>query len=269
MIIPVNELNTPELQIYSSQNETQLKHYYEPAPGIFIAETENVILRALKAGYEPISLLMDSKYLGTEVPAAVGDIPVYTASMEVLSVINGFRQTRGILCAMKRKPLPAPEEILQKARKIAVLEDVENPTNVGAIFRSAAALGIEAVIMTFGSADPFYRRAARVSMGTAFMIPHTYMGNKWGGWPNPGISKLHEAGFSTIAMALSDRAVSLADPMLKSEEKTAVIFGNEENGIRPDTLEQCRHIVKIPMQNDVDSLNVAAASAVAFWELCR
>lgn len=269
MIIPVTELNTPELQIYSSQNETQLKHYYEPEPGIFIAETENVILRALQAGYEPISLLMDKKYIGTAVPEAVGDIPIYTATMDVLADINGFKQTRGILCAMMRKQIPTVEEVVRGKKRIAVLEDVENPTNVGAIFRSAAALGIEAILMTFGSADPYYRRSARVSMGTTFMIPHTYIGNKWGGWPNPGITALHDMGFKTVAMALSDRAISLDDPVLKKEEKIAIIFGNEEFGIVPETLEKSSYIVKIPMMNNVDSLNVAAASAVTFWELMK
>lgn len=170
---------------------------------------------------------------------------------------------------MMRKPIPSVEEVIGKARRIAVLEDVENPTNVGAIFRSAAALGIEAVLMTFGSADPYYRRSARVSMGTVFMIPHTYIGNKWGGWPDPGISTLHDMGFKTVSMALSDRAISLADPVLKSEEKLAIIFGNEENGIMPATFEKSSYVVKIPMMNNVDSLNVAAASAVAFWELMK
>ncbi len=270
MFIETDRHMLPELEIYASCNEAQLKRYYEPAPGLFIAETVNVILRALQAGYQPLSMLIDRRIKDTsakEVIDLVGDIPVYLADMDVISKISGFQQTRGVLCAMRRRELPKTEEILGSAERVAVLENVENPTNVGAIFRSAAALGFDAVILTRRSADPLYRRAARVSMGTVFQIPWTFVGGKREGLYGNGLQTIREAGFKTVSMALSDRAIPIDDPTLKAEEKLAVIFGNEENGLVEETLEESDYIVKIPMLHGVDSLNVAASSAVAFWEL--
>ncbi len=281
MRILVDELNTEKLQLYASQNEAKLKHFYEPEPGLFIAETANVILRALKAGYMAESLLIEDKYLDepaaennadvreavAEILELIGDIPIYTAPLAVLSNISGFKQTRGILCAMKRRPLPSLEEVIAGAKRIAILEDVENPTNVGAIFRSAAGLGFDAIILTYGASDPLYRRAARVSMGSVFMLPWTFAGDKHTCWLDRELPAIKAAGFKTVSMALSDRAVDLASDLLKQEEKLAVLFGNEENGLTKRTIEESDYLVKIPMFHGVDSLNVAAASAVTFWEL--
>lgn len=280
MIIEVNELTLPELEIYASYNEVQLKRINEPDLGIFIAETPNVIMRALNAGYEILSMLMEEKYLKDtmetaeeeeDVVAAIlkraGDVPIYSAPMDVLSKISGFKQTRGVLCAMKRRHMPALSDVLKDAKRIVIMENVENPTNVGAIFRSAAGLGIDAVVLTFRCADPLYRRSARVSMGTVFQIPWTFVGNKRGGWPTPALQEIKEAGFKLVSMALSDRAVFLDDPILQKEEKLAIIMGNESEGILDETLKASDYIVKIPMMHGVDSLNVAAASAVTFWEL--
>ena len=284
MIIPVHDLNTPELQLYAAKNEAVLKRIYEPEPGLFITETANVILRALQGGWEPVSILMDGRYLTpagenadsatmeqrtltAEILRLAGDIPVYTADLEMITKISGFKQSRGMLCLMKRRRLPKLEHVLSAARRIAVLEDVENPTNVGAIFRSAAGLGLDAVILTHGASDPLYRRATRVSMGAVFMLPWTFAGNKYGGWPDEGMQLLRKYGFKTVAMALSDRAFALGERRLQQEEKLAILFGNEQNGLMEPTLQQSDYIVKIPMLNGIDSLNVAAASAVAFWEL--
>ena len=266
-IVTITNLNSAEVTIYDSLNENQLKKIYEPDLGLFIAESPKVIVRALDAGYEPVSALVEDNLLKGEMEAVLpmlGDIPVYVSSQDVLSKITGFKLTRGALCAMRRKDLPAPETVTKDARRIVVLEDVENPTNVGAIFRSAAALNIDALILTSGCSDPLYRRAIRVSMGTVFQIPWTFVGDEW--YEN-GISMLHELGFKTAAMALVDKSVSIDDEKLASEEKLAIIMGAEGEGLRKMTIESSDYVVKIPMSHGVDSLNVAAASAVTFWQL--
>ena len=267
-LLPITDLHTPELEIYSDKNEAQLLHYYEPAPGIFIAESPNVILRALEAGYEPLSLLMEKKPPGEKERAILdrcGEIPVYTASLEVLTRITGYQLARGMLCAMRRKALPSLKEICEEKRRIAILEDVVNPTNVGAIFRSAAALSMDAVLLTKGSSDPLYRRAVRVSMGTVFQIPWTIMDA--GDWPERAMQELRSMGYRTAAMALKEDSVSLKDERLKKEERLAIVLGTEGDGLAGRTIADCDYTVMIPMTHGVDSLNVAAASAVAFWEL--
>lgn len=259
--IQIEELTAPELEVYSGMSEVQLRRIYEPEPGIFIAESPKVITRALDAGYEPLSLLLDVHQITEEAQILLercGDVPIYTAGRDVLIRLTGFQLTRGALCAMRRLPHPDTEIICKTARRIAVLENVVNPTNVGAIFRSAAALGIDAVLLTTGCSDPFYRRAARVSMGTVFQIPWTYIQN---------MDILKEMGFRTAAMALSENAVFVDDPALMAEPKLAIILGTEGEGLAEKTIKQCDYTVCIPMSNGVDSLNVAAASAVAFWQL--
>jgi len=274
-IIEITDFTVPELDVYARLSEAQLAHYYEPAPGIFIAESPKVIGRALNAGYEPVSMLVEKKQIDGEARdliARVGDIPVYTAEFDVLTQLTGFQLTRGILCAMKRKRHSTVVDLCKNARRIAILENVMNPTNVGAIFRSAAALGMDAVLLTPASSDPLYRRASRVSMGTVFQIPWTYLGAKGdedSAWPSQGISLLKELGFKTVAMALCDDSVSIDHPDLLAEDKLAIILGTEGDGLAACTISDCDYTVKIPMAHDVDSLNVAAASAVAFWELGR
>lgn len=261
-----------ELQLYTSLNEAQLLHYYEPNGGIFIAESPKVIDRALDAGCQPISFLMEKKHVqtqGKEILERCPDVPVYVAKPEILAQVTGYQLTRGMLCAMKRPDLLPVEEVCKQAKRIAVLENVVNPTNVGAIFRSAAALGMDAVLLTGGCADPFYRRAIRVSMGTVFQIPWTYIEKKTCAWPEEGISCLRKMGFKTAAMALKKESVSIDDKNLLAEEKLAVILGTEGDGLATDTIADCDYTVLIPMAHGVDSLNVAAASAVAFWELGR
>lgn len=261
-----------ELQLYTSLNEAQLLHYYEPNGGIFIAESPKVIDRALDAGCQPISFLMEKKHVqtqGREILERCPDVPVYVARPEILAQVTGYQLTRGMLCAMKRPDLLPVEEVCKQAKRIAVLENVVNPTNVGAIFRSAAALGMDAVLLTGGCADPFYRRAIRVSMGTVFQIPWTYIEKKTCAWPEEGISCLRKMGFKTAAMALKKESVSIDDKNLLAEEKLAVILGTEGDGLATDTIADCDYTVLIPMAHGVDSLNVAAASAVAFWELGR
>ena len=273
-LIPITDLHTPELEIYNERREVQLFHYYEPERGLFIAESPNVILRALAAGYEPLSLLMEQREADSEkgreilgrIAEVSGEIPVYVASNAVLSEISGFKLARGMLCAMRRRALPKMEDLCGNARRIAVLQNVLNPTNQGAIFRSAAALGIDAVLLTGGCSDPVYRRAARVSMGTVFQIPWTYFDKKTV-WPQDGMQTLQNMGFKTAAMALRDDSVGIDDKALRSEEKLAVILGTEGDGLASQTIADCDYTVKIPMSHGVDSLNVAAASAVAFWEL--
>ena len=275
--IPITDLHTPELEIYNERREIQLLRYYEPAPGLFIAESANVILRALTAGYEPLSLLMEQREADSEKGREVlgrimersEEIPVYVSSNEVLSQISGFKLARGMLCAMRRRALPKMEELCRDARRIAILENVVNPTNVGAIFRSAAALGIDAVLLSAGCSDPLYRRAARVSMGTVFQVPWARLGEKNTEWPAAGMDRLHKLGFKTAAMALDDRAVSVEDPVLQAEDKLAIVLGTEGDGLANSTIAACDYTVKIPMSHGVDSLNVAAASAVAFWQLGR
>ena len=267
-IMEITDLEIPELEVYIDKKEVQLLHYYEPEPGIFIAESPNVILRALEAGYEPLSLLMEKKPPGEKERAILdrcGEIPVYTASLEVLTRITGYQLARGMLCAMRRKALPSLKEICEEKRRIAILEDVVNPTNVGAIFRSAAALSMDAVLLTKGSSDPLYRRAGRVSMGTVFQIPWTIMDA--GNWPERAMQELRSMGYRTAAMALKEDSVSLKDERLKKEERLAIVLGTEGDGLAGRTIADCDYTVMIPMTHGVDSLNVAAASAVAFWEL--
>jgi len=269
-IIEINDFSAPELDIYARLNENQLAHYFEPALGLFIAESPNVIERALNAGYEPLSFLMERKNIDKEMKHILErceNVPVYTADLDVLTKLTGFHLTRGALCAMRRREYPSVEEICKNAKRIAILENVVNPTNVGAIFRSAAALHMDAVLLTPGCSDPLYRRASRVSMGTVFQVPWTYIGNRSSDWPNPLLNTIKELGFKTAAMALSDHSVSIDDPDLMKEEKLAIILGTEGDGLAEATIADCDYTVKIPMSHGVDSLNVAAASAVAFWQL--
>lgn len=268
-IIHITDPSAPELAAYAHLNENQLRHYYEPAPGIFIGESPNVILRGLDAGYEPVSLLTEEKYIETEAAPIIerlGAVPVYTAPLPVLSQITGYHLTRGILCAFRRKPLPSVTDICRGARRIAVLENIENPTNVGAVFRSAAALGVDAVLLTKDCSDPLYRRTLRVSVGTVFQVPWTYFP---GSWPEEGLSLLRELGFETAAMALRDDTVRIDDPKLHAAPKLAIVLGNEGDGLAAKTIADCDYTVRIPMAHGVDSLNAAAAGAVAFYELCR
>ena len=266
-IMEITDLTSPELDICARLNETQLRHLYEPKPGIFIAESPRVIERALDAGCEPISCLCERRHIGIEGAAKdiidrCGAIPVYTAEYEVLTKLTGFALTRGMLCAMYRPGLPSVQAICQNAHRIAVLEDVVNPTNIGAIFRSAAALQMDAVLLTPACSDPLYRRAIRVSMGTVFQIPWTYL-------DQDGLDSIRKMGFKTAAMALRDDSVSIDDPALEKEEKLAIVLGTEGDGLASSTIEGCDYTVRIPMACGVDSLNVAAASAVAFWQLRR
>lgn len=268
--IELTDFSAPQIDVYARLTEAQLVHCYEPNIGLFIAESPKVIERALDAGYIPESLLMEPKHIEGEAKGVIErcpDIPVYTAETEILTQLTGFKLTRGVLCAMRRRPLPTVEEVCAGAKRIAVLEDVMNPTNVGAIFRSAAALGFDAVLLTPGCSDPLYRRAARVSMGTVFQIPWTSIGESTSDWPEPGLQMLKDLGFKTAAMALSEDSVGIDDPELMSEEKLAVILGTEGDGLAAKTIADCDYTVCIPMAHGVDSLNVAAASAVAFWQL--
>lgn len=272
MIIEINDLSASELEAYARLTERELLNRRHPEEGVFIAESPNVIDRALDAGYVPLSLLMERKHVlgqAAGIIARCGDIPVYTAELDVLTQLTGFRLTRGVLCAMSRRPLPTPEEICAGARRIALLEDVMNPTNIGAIFRSAAALGVDAVLLTPACCDPLYRRAVRVSMGTVFQVPWAFLGKSVEDWPDAGMERLHAMGFRTAALALSEDSVSIDDPRLAAEEKLALILGTEGDGLCQNTIASCDYTVKIPMSHGVDSLNVAAAGAVAFWQLCR
>lgn len=267
--IRIADFNAPELDIYARTKEVVLLNRAKPEDGIFIAESPKVIERALDSGCEPISILMEERHIegeGKSVLERCGDIPVYTAEFDVLKELTGFPLTRGMLCAMRR---PAPlslQQVCENATRLAILEEVVNPTNVGAIFRSAAALGMDAVILTQACSDPLYRRAIRVSMGTVFQIPWTYV-DKSVEWPDEGMKFLHDMGFKTAAFALKDDSVGIDDPQLMSEEKIAVLLGTEGDGLATETIADCDYTVKIPMSHGVDSLNVAAASAVAFWQL--
>lgn len=269
-IIEITDFTAPELDVYARLTEAQLLNRQEPEQGLFIAESPKVIDRALDAGYVPVSLLLERKHIAGQasgVIARCGDVPVFTAETEVLTELTGFRLTRGVLCAMRRPLLPSVEAVCAGARRITILENIMNPTNVGAIFRSAAALGIDAVLLTPACSDPLYRRAARVSMGTVFQVPWTYLGSDCAEWPHPGMERLRALGFRTAAMALSDNAISIADPQLMAEEKLAIVLGTEGDGLAAGTIADCDYTVRIPMSHGVDSLNVAAASAVAFWQL--
>ena len=262
-LISVTDFSDPALDVYARLSEAQLLNRQDPSNSLFIAESPKVIDRALNAGFVPRSLLVEDKHIEGEakdILSRCGDVPVYNAPFDLLTQLTGFHLTRGALCAMERRPLPSMEEICAGAKRIAVLEDVMNPTNLGAIFRSAAALGIEAVLLTPASTDPLYRRCLRVSMGTVFQVPWTYAGENW-------LDELHGMGFSTAAMALTDNSVSIDDEALCAEEKLAIVLGTEGEGLRQSTIDGCRYTVKIPMSHGVDSLNVAAASAVAFWQL--
>ena len=265
----IKDFAAPELDVYARTSEVQLLRYYEPEPGFFIAESPKVIERALHAGYQPVCFLVEHKDLereAGEILKKYPDVPVYTAEYEILVKLTGFALTRGMLCAMRRNPLPLAEEICRNASRIAVLENVVNPTNIGAIFRSAAALHMDAVLLTGGCSDPLYRRAARVSMGTVFQIPWTYFDKKTA-WPGEGMQLLKNMGFKTAAMALRDDSVGIDNQTLQAEEKLAIVLGTEGDGLSSQTIADCDYTVKIPMSHGVDSLNVAAASAVAFWEL--
>ena len=265
-VIEITDFSAPELDVYARLTEAQLLNRFEPAKGMFIAESPKVIHRALDGGCQPVSMLMERKDIdgsAAEILARCPKIPVYTADEELLCKLTGYHLTRGVLCAMRRPKLPTVEEVCAKANRIVILENVQNPTNVGAIFRSAAALGMDAVLLTPGSSNPLYRRSARVSMGTVFQIPWTFTGD----WHNEGLPQLKKLGFKTAAMALSDNSVSIDDPALMAEEKLAILMGSEGDGLTEETIAACDYTVKIPMYHGVDSLNVAAASAVAFWQL--
>lgn len=273
-IIKISNLNEKEIWPYVSRSEVGLLRCNEPQPGIFVAESPNVIERAINAGYEPVSFLIEEKYLDGgirdgmvrfELIEKFPDVPVYTACGEVLKDLIGYKLTRGMLAAFKRKRLMTLSEIIKGKRRIAVLEDIVNPTNIGAIFRSAAALKMDAVILSYGCSDPLYKRASRVAMGNVFLVPWTIMDK--GMWPDEGMKILRSEGFKTAAMALYNDSVSIADKNLHQEEKLALILGTEGSGLLDETIKQCDYTVKIPMADGVDSLNVAAAAAVAFWEL--
>ena len=269
-IIEITDFTAPELDVYARLTEAQLLNREEPAKGLFIAESPKVIHRALDAGCVPVSLLMERRHIDGQAKDVIercGDIPVYTSDPDILTKLTGFQLTRGVLCAMRRPQLGSVEEVLNGARRIVILENVMNPTNVGAIFRSAAALGMDAVLLTPGCSNPLYRRAARVSMGTVFQIPWTFIGSEMNDWPEKGMEKLRELGFKTAALALRSDSISIDDPLLAAEEKLAVILGSEGDGLTNETIADCDYTVLIPMYHDVDSLNVAAASAVAFWQL--
>ena len=272
MIIEITSFEDPRLDVYARLTEAQLLNRFEPAKGMFIAESPKVIQRALDAGCKPVSLLMERKDIdgaAEEIIAQCGDIPLFTADRDVLCQLTGFQLTRGVLCAMLRPKLPTVEEICKDAKRIVILENVMNPTNVGAIFRSAAALHMDAILLTPGCSNPLYRRSARVSMGTVFQIPWTFIGEEVGDWPHPGMERLEAMGFKTAAMALRDDSVSIDDPNLLAEERLAIVLGSEGDGLVDTTIADCDYTVKIPMSHGVDSLNVAAASAVAFWQLGR
>lgn len=264
-IIEMTDFEAPELDVFFRRSERQLQNRERPVEGLFIAESGKVITRALDAGCEPVKLLLEKKHVsgkGREIISRCTGAEIYCAELEMLMKMTGYGMTRGMLCAMRRPRLPEVREVCSGRRRIAVMEDVVNPTNVGAIFRSAAALGMEAVLLTRGSCDPLYRRAIRVSMGTVFQVPWTFLGENW-------TEELHGLGFKTAAMALDKNSVGIDDPALNGEERLAVVLGTEGDGLRKTTIAGCDYTVMIPMSAGVDSLNVAAASAVAFWQLGR
>ena len=268
-VIEITDFTAPELDVYARLSEGQLLNRAEPEKGMFIAESPRVIERALDAGCVPVSFLSEDRHIkkeAKEILERCGEIPAYVASFDVLTQLTGYKLTRGMLCAMYRPRLRTPEEVCRGARRIAVLESVVNPTNVGAIFRSAAALNMDGILLTSDCSDPLYRRSLRVSMGTAFQIPWTYF-DKQITWPAEGQAFLKVQGFQTVAMALRDDTVNIDDPGLHKEEKLAIVLGTEGEGLASQTIASCDYTVKIPMSHGVDSLNVAAASAVAFWEL--
>lgn len=271
-IIEITDWNVPHLDVFARLTESQLRNRLEPEKGIFIAESPKVIALALDAGCRPLSLLMERKHItgdGGSVIARCGDVPVYTANRELLAQLTGYSLTRGVLCAMQRPNAKKMDEVCADAKRIAILEGIVDSTNIGAIFRSAAALGMDGVLLTPSCCDPLCRRAVRVSMGTVFQVPWARIGEKNSDWPQDGIARLHAMGFKTAAMALSSNAVTIDDSALCAEEKLAVILGTEGDGLAKKTIADCDYTVCIPMAHHVDSLNVAAASAVAFWQLRR
>ena len=269
-VIEITDFNAPELDIYARLSEGELLNRHEPEKGLFIAESPKVVDRALNAGFEPVSLLLEKKHIEGEakdIVVRVGNVPIYTAEFDVLTKLTGFKLTRGVLCAMKRKTLPSVEEVCKNARRIAILENVMNPTNVGAIIRSAAALNIDALLLTPSCSNPLYRRAIRVSMGTVFQIPWTFMGKESDESSSTDMNLLKAMGFKTAAMALCEDSVNIDDTALMTEDKLAIILGTEGDGLSLETISRSDYTVCIPMSNGVDSLNVAAASSVAFWQL--
>lgn len=271
-IIEITDFNAPELDVYARLSENQLLNRHEPEKGIFIAESPKVVERALDAGCIPISMLMERKHITGEASHLIercNTIPIYTAEFAILTQLTGFQLTRGVLCAMYRPQLPTITEVCKNARRIAILENVMNPTNIGAIFRSAAALNMDAVLLTPACSNPLYRRAIRVSMGTVFQIPWTFLGEDFSACPETSVSQLKDLGFKTVSMALTDDSISIDDPALMAEEKLAIILGTEGDGLAASTIADSDYTVCIPMSHGVDSLNVAAASAIAFWQLGR
>ena len=269
-IIEITDFSAPELDVFARLTEGQLRQSTQAERGLFIAESPKVIGRALDAGFVPVSLLTQRDHIrgqARELIARCGDLPVYTADDGLLARLTGFPLTRGVLCAMKRPALPTVEDLCAGARRVAVLEGIADPTNVGALFRSAAALDVDAVLVTPTCCDPLYRRAVRVSMGTVFQVPWTRIGETPADWPEQGMARLQALGFKTAAMALSDQSVSLEDPALAAEERLAIVLGTEGDGLARQTIARCDYTVRIPMGHGVDSLNVAAAGAVAFWQL--
>ena len=271
-IIEITDIAAPRLDPYVRLTEAQLKNRLHPEDGLFIAESPKVIGYALDAGYVPISLLMERRHIAGKAASLlerVGNIPVYTAEEAVLRDLTGYPLTRGVLCAMRRRPLPPVEAVCRDARRVAVLEGIVDTTNIGAIFRSAAALGVDGVLLTPTTCDPLNRRAVRVSMGTVFQVPWTRIGKAPADWPEAGLAALNGMGFQSVALALSDDSVDIDDPSLLAQPRLAMVLGTEGDGLAPDTLANCDFTARIPMAHGVDSLNVAAAGAVAFWTLCR
>ncbi len=271
-IIEITDFADPALDVYARLTEAQLRNRLRPEDGLFIAESPKVIGYALDAGYAPVSLLLERRHIaGKAAPllARVGEVPVYTAEPALLERLTGYPLTRGVLCAMRRRPLPGAEALCRDARRVAVLEGIVDTTNIGAIFRSAAALGVDAVLLSPSCCDPLNRRAVRVSMGTVFQVPWTYLGDSPAEWPEAGLKRLKALGFESVALALSDDSLDIDDPALASRPRLALVLGTEGDGLAPATIARCDFTARIPMAHGVDSLNVAAAGAVAFWELCR
>ena len=271
-IIEITDLSAPELAPFTRLTEAQLRNRLHPQDGLFIAESPAVIGCALDAGFEPVSFLMERRHIAGKAAALLErcpGVPVYTAEHTALEGLTGYPLTRGVLCAMRRRPLPAPEAILRDARRVAMLEGIVDTTNIGAIFRSAAALGVDAVLLSPSCCDPLNRRAVRVSMGTVFQVPWTYLGDSPADWPEAGLKRLKALGFESVALALSDDSLDIDDPALASRPRLALVLGTEGDGLAPATIARCDFTARIPMAHGVDSLNVAAAGAVAFWELCR
>lgn len=269
-IIEITDFSDPRLDVYARLREPALKNGAENGESLFVAESPKVIERAMDFPCRPVSMLLERRHIDgqmKELIARAGDIPVFTADFEVLTKLTGFHLTRGALAAMERPALPEPSLLLQNAARVAVLEDVVNPTNIGAVFRSAAALSVDAVLLTPNSCDPFYRRAVRVSMGTVFQVPWTYICREQEDWPEKGLALLKSCGFTTAAMSLTDRTIPVDDPRLKKADRLAIILGTEGDGLKSTTIASCDYNVKIPMREGVDSLNVAAAGAVAFFAM--